>query len=64
MPCILVSETYKHAKLHDGILADVAPTLLTMAGMAISADMTGKCRRTDLDAADEHGRYRRNSKCL
>lgn len=43
VPCILVSETYKHAKLHDGILADVAPTLLTMAGMDIPADMTGKC---------------------
>ena len=43
VPCILVSETYKHAKLHDGILADVAPTLLTMAGMAIPADMTGRC---------------------
>ena len=29
--------------LHDGILADVAPTMLTLAGMAIPADMTGKC---------------------
>ena len=29
--------------LHDGILADVAPTMLTLAGMDIPADMTGKC---------------------
>ncbi len=42
VPCILVSEKYRHAALHDGILADVAPTLLTLAGMDIPADMTGK----------------------
>ena len=33
----------KGEHLHDGILADVAPTMLTLAGMAIPADMTGKC---------------------
>lgn len=42
VPCILVSNTYKNAVLHDGILADVAPTLLTLAGMDIPAEMTGK----------------------
>ena len=43
VPCILVSEEHKGEHLHDGILADVAPTMLTLAGMAIPADMTGKC---------------------
>ena len=43
VPCILVSDAHKHAVLHDGILADVAPTLLTLLGMDVPADMTGKC---------------------
>ena len=43
VPCILVSEEHKGEHLHDGILADVAPTMLTLAGMVIPADMTGKC---------------------
>jgi 2,3-bisphosphoglycerate-independent phosphoglycerate mutase len=30
------------AKLHDGILADVAPTLLALLGIAQPALMTGK----------------------
>ncbi len=41
VPCILVSEEHKHDTLHDGILADVAPTLLQLAGMQIPAEMTG-----------------------
>ena len=43
VPCILVSEAHKDGHLHDGILADVAPTMLTLAGMDIPAEMTGKC---------------------
>ncbi|MCH4188358.1 MAG: 2,3-bisphosphoglycerate-independent phosphoglycerate mutase [Megasphaera sp.] len=42
VPCIMVSEQHKNAVLQDGILADVAPTLLYLAGMDIPADMTGK----------------------
>ena len=42
VPCILVSEEHKHDALQDGILADVAPTLLTLAGMDIPKEMTGK----------------------
>lgn len=42
VPCILVSAQHKNAVLQDGILADVAPTLLYLAGMDIPADMTGK----------------------
>jgi 2,3-bisphosphoglycerate-independent phosphoglycerate mutase len=40
VPCILVSDDYK--KINEGILADVAPTLLTIMGIPIPEDMTGK----------------------
>jgi len=40
VPSILVSDYYK--KINEGILADVAPTLLTIMGVAIPKDMTGK----------------------
>jgi 2,3-bisphosphoglycerate-independent phosphoglycerate mutase len=40
VPCILVSDDYK--KIDEGILADVAPTLLKIMGIKIPKDMTGK----------------------
>jgi 2,3-bisphosphoglycerate-independent phosphoglycerate mutase len=40
VPCILVSDRYK--KVNNGILADVAPTLLTMMGLQVPSEMTGK----------------------
>ncbi|MBN2666228.1 MAG: 2,3-bisphosphoglycerate-independent phosphoglycerate mutase [Bacteroidales bacterium] len=40
VPCILVSDDYKSVK--EGILADVAPTLLTIMGIPIPEEMTGK----------------------
>jgi 2,3-bisphosphoglycerate-independent phosphoglycerate mutase len=40
VPCILVSDDYK--KIREGILADVAPTLLTIMGIDIPEEMTGK----------------------
>jgi 2,3-bisphosphoglycerate-independent phosphoglycerate mutase len=40
VPCILVSERYK--KISNGILADVAPTILTLMGLDIPKEMTGK----------------------
>ncbi len=40
VPCILVSDEYK--KINDGILADVAPTLLKIMNVDIPEDMTGK----------------------
>ena len=40
VPCILVSDDYK--KINEGILADVAPTLLTIMSIAIPEDMTGE----------------------
>ena len=43
VPFILVSDTHKNEKLHAGILADIAPTMLTLAGISIPAEMTGTC---------------------
>jgi 2,3-bisphosphoglycerate-independent phosphoglycerate mutase len=40
VPSILVSDDFK--TISEGILADVAPTLLTIMGMKIPGDMTGK----------------------
>lgn len=43
VPVVLVSEKYKSAKLRaDGILADLAPTLLTVMGVPVPKEMTGK----------------------
>jgi len=39
VPCILVSD--KKSQLKNGILADVAPTILNIMGMNIPEDMTG-----------------------
>jgi 2,3-bisphosphoglycerate-independent phosphoglycerate mutase len=40
VPSILVTDDYK--KINEGILADVAPTLLKIMGVEIPKDMTGK----------------------
>jgi 2,3-bisphosphoglycerate-independent phosphoglycerate mutase len=40
VPSILVSDDYK--TINEGILADVAPTILTIMGIKIPKDMTGK----------------------
>jgi len=40
VPSILVSDTYK--KINEGILADVAPTILTIMGIPVPMEMTGK----------------------
>ena len=41
VPCIYVSDN-KDLKIHDGILADVAPTLLSEMGLKIPSEMEGK----------------------
>ena len=41
VPCIWVTEQ-KGKKLEEGILADVAPTLLNIMGLDIPQEMTGK----------------------
>ncbi len=40
VPCVLVSDQY--SDIEDGILADVAPTLLYIMGIPASDEMTGK----------------------
>lgn len=40
VPCILVDDAY-HGKLKDGKLGDLAPTILTLMGIAIPKEMTG-----------------------
>jgi 2,3-bisphosphoglycerate-independent phosphoglycerate mutase len=40
VPCILVDDAYK-GKLKDGKLGDLAPTILTLMGVAIPPQMTG-----------------------
>jgi 2,3-bisphosphoglycerate-independent phosphoglycerate mutase len=40
VPCILVDDSYK-GKLQDGKLGDLAPTILTLMGVAIPSQMTG-----------------------
>ncbi len=43
VPVVLISEEYKHATLRkDGILADLAPTLLQLMGLPVPAEMTGR----------------------
>ena len=42
VPCILVDDTRKDVRLHPGVLADLAPTLLELMGLKQPAEMTGK----------------------
>ena len=40
-PCIYISDN-KDVEIDDGILADIAPTLLSVMGLEIPKEMTGK----------------------
>ena len=40
VPCILVSERYKN--IREGVLADVAPTILCLMGIEAPEEMTGR----------------------
>ena len=42
MPFIYVTQN-KAAKVADGVLADVAPSILHIMGLEQPAEMTGKC---------------------
>jgi 2,3-bisphosphoglycerate-independent phosphoglycerate mutase len=41
VPCIYISD-HTNVKIHNGILADVAPTLISIMGLEKPAEMTGK----------------------
>jgi len=41
VPCIFISDK-KNVKIENGILADVAPTLLNVMGLEVPSEMTGK----------------------
>ncbi|PLX12196.1 MAG: 2,3-bisphosphoglycerate-independent phosphoglycerate mutase [Marinilabiliales bacterium] len=42
VPFILISDKLKNAKMKNGILADIAPTILHLMGVDSSEEMTGK----------------------
>lgn len=42
VPCILISKDFCHIKLKNGILADIAPTLLKLMDVSKPKEMTGK----------------------
>jgi 2,3-bisphosphoglycerate-independent phosphoglycerate mutase len=42
VPLILVDPDNLQATLQPGILADIAPTILSLMGLAVPAEMTGK----------------------
>jgi 2,3-bisphosphoglycerate-independent phosphoglycerate mutase len=44
LPFVLVGRSAEHVRLHDGVLADVAPTLLAFAGLPPWEGMTGRSR--------------------
>ena len=44
VPLVLVGRAAREVRLADGVLADVAPTLLELAGLPRWAEMTGSSR--------------------
>jgi 2,3-bisphosphoglycerate-independent phosphoglycerate mutase len=42
VPCILVDDSKTYSKIGDGKLGDLAPTILTLLGVPIPKEMTGK----------------------
>ena len=54
VPCIFISNR-KDIKLKNGVLADVAPTLLRVMGLEVPKDMTGKNLIIPADAAADSG---------
>ena len=42
VPLILVDSNHRQADLQSGVLADIAPTILNLMGLAVPTEMTGK----------------------
>jgi 2,3-bisphosphoglycerate-independent phosphoglycerate mutase len=42
VPLILVDPDHRQTDLQSGILADIAPTILNLLGLAVPSEMTGK----------------------
>ena len=42
VPFCLISDRFRHARLNEGALRDIAPTLLFLLGISQPAEMTGK----------------------
>ena len=42
VPCVLVGSGLEGVSLHEGVLGDVAPTVLELLGLAQPSDMTGR----------------------
>jgi len=42
VPIVLVGKAVIGRRMHDGVLADVAPTLLELVGVPVAEGMTGK----------------------
>ena len=42
MPIVAIGRTLRGRRLHDGVLADVAPTLLELLGLPVWPDVTGR----------------------
>lgn len=42
VPCIYISKDHRNARVKDGKLGDIAPTILTLFGMDIPKEMTGE----------------------
>jgi len=50
VPFIFVKEPVPKLRLRQGILGDVAPTILTALGLSVPKEMTGKCLFLETDA--------------
>jgi 2,3-bisphosphoglycerate-independent phosphoglycerate mutase len=47
VPFYLIDPKRPSVKLNPGILADLAPTVLTLLNIPIPAEMTGRCLMTE-----------------
>ncbi|MGH2489710.1 MAG: 2,3-bisphosphoglycerate-independent phosphoglycerate mutase, partial [Candidatus Limnocylindria bacterium] len=49
VPIVLVGERWRHARLRDGTLADVAPTICDLLGVGVPSTMTGRSLLVEAD---------------